>query len=84
MTLDIAAVGEVDQLARNSVRAFDEMRASPPLPGHGPARLPGEGKRAMLAQRRAEGVVLYAALRRDLQDLAEEYALCEQFEALYS
>lgn len=48
-------------------------RASEPLPGHGPVRLPGDGRAAAIARRRTHGIDLDPALRADLEALAREY-----------
>ncbi len=52
---------------------FDEMRASKPLPGHDPVRMPGEGKHSAADHRRRNGPQLNSALRQDLLTLAELY-----------
>lgn len=74
MALDPRAFGITD-FEQQAKHVFDEMRASEPLPGHDPVRLPGEGKTAAAAQRRENGLDLNPALRRDLVALAEEYGL---------
>lgn len=60
-------------------RVFDEMRASKPLPGHTPVRLPGDGKTAVATARMEQGLDLKPALRRDLDALKAEYALDSSF-----
>ena len=75
MALNVAAFGTEDTFAETAARVFDEMRASTPLPGHDPVRLPGEGKSAAVAQRRENGLVLNPALCRDLAALAQEYGI---------
>lgn len=75
MALDLAAFGLSDHFAENAARIFAQMRASQPLPGHSPVRLPGDGKTAAAQARRNDGVALNPALRRDLQALAQEYGL---------
>jgi LDH2 family malate/lactate/ureidoglycolate dehydrogenase len=79
MALNIAAFGSVDRFSATAARVFDEMRASEPLPGHDKVRLPGEGKGDAVARRRAEGITLNPALRRDLTALAGEYGLDAAF-----
>jgi len=74
MALDPSAFGITD-FKQRAKHVFDEMRASAPLPGYDPVRLPGEGKGAAAADRRANGIDLNPALRRDLQALAAEYGL---------
>lgn len=80
MALDIGAFGLTpDAFAIAAARVFGEMRASEPLPGHDPVRLPGDGKTAAAAKRRAEGLHLNPALQRDLQQLAADVGLPDPF-----
>jgi len=79
MALDLAAFGAQDAFPAATARAFDDMRASEPLPGNDPVRLPGEGKGEAMARRRERGLELNPALRRDLESLAVEYALDAPF-----
>lgn len=72
MALDPAAFG-ITNFGLRANRVFDEMRASSPLPGHDPVRLPGEGKTAASNARRDQGLDLKPALRRDLEALRTEY-----------
>lgn len=73
MALDPAAFGMGEQFAQTAAHAFDEMRASPPLPGHAPVRLPGDGKHKAAEERRRSGLLLDTALHQDLLALAELY-----------
>jgi LDH2 family malate/lactate/ureidoglycolate dehydrogenase len=73
--LDPAAFGDPEAIARAAACALDAMRAAPPLPGFDAVRVPGDGKAALRARNRAEGVPLHAALRRDLDAIAAELAL---------
>ena len=79
MAIDPAAFGMGQDFARSAARVFAEFRASPPLPGHAPVRLPGDGKTAATQARRRDGLVLNAALRRDLNDLAASCGLAQPF-----
>lgn len=79
MALDLAAFGMGDDFAETASRIFDEFRASPPLPGHDPVRLPGDGKTAFAEARRRDGVTLNPALRRDLDLLAADCGLTPLF-----
>ncbi|MDV7143452.1 Ldh family oxidoreductase [Tropicimonas sp. TH_r6] len=81
MALDPAAFGMGDGFAEAAARVFDEMRASDPLPGHDPVRLPGDGKTAAAEARRSGGVPLNPALRRDLNALAADCGLAAPFAA---
>jgi LDH2 family malate/lactate/ureidoglycolate dehydrogenase len=77
--IDIAAFADPEEFTRTATRVFAEMRASEPLPGHDPARLPGYGKAASIAERRARGLFLNAALVHDLSALAVEYGIDDPF-----
>jgi len=70
--IDIAAFGHPATFTASATRAFAEMRASPPLPGHDPVRVPGDGRDAARAARLETGVTLHPALRADLDRLAKD------------
>ncbi len=70
--IDLAAFGDPDTIAKAATRVFAELRASEPLPDHEPVRIPGEGRSAALAQCLANGLDLHAALRRELDVIADE------------
>lgn len=72
MALNPDAFGIGPDFAAEAARVFAEMRASPPLPGHDPVRLPGDGKSALANTRRSGGLTLNPALRKDLNSLAAE------------
>ncbi|MGQ0567328.1 MAG: Ldh family oxidoreductase [Gemmobacter sp.] len=73
--IDIAAFGDVDTFTTTATRVFAEMRASPPLPGHDPVRVPGDGREAARARRIADGIALHPALRADLDRIAKDLAI---------
>lgn len=73
--INIAMFRPVEEFAASAARALGEMRASPPLPGHEPVRVPGDGKGAARQKRLDEGLDLHPALRRDLAALAEELGI---------
>ena len=79
MALDPAAFGLGDDFAAKAARIFDNMRASRPLPGHDPVRMPGDGKSALAEAHRSGGVPLNPALRRDLNALADDCGLAPLF-----
>jgi LDH2 family malate/lactate/ureidoglycolate dehydrogenase len=70
--IDIAAFCNPRDFADAAAAAFAEMRASAPLPGHDPVRVPGDGRGALRARTLAEGLPLHAALRRELDAIAGE------------
>jgi len=74
-----AAFGMSGDFGGAASRVFDEMRASAPLPGHDPVRLPGDGKTAAAEARRIKGLKLTPALQRDLNSLAEDCGLPQPF-----
>jgi LDH2 family malate/lactate/ureidoglycolate dehydrogenase len=73
--IDIAAFGDPDLFLTSANRAFAEMRASAPLPGHDPVRVPGDGKKAARAARLANGIALHPALRAELDRVAQDLAI---------
>jgi LDH2 family malate/lactate/ureidoglycolate dehydrogenase len=73
--IDIAAFGDPAAFAAAATRAFDQMRASAPLPGHAPVRVPGDGRTAARAARLAEGIALHPALRAELDRIAADLAI---------
>ena len=73
--IDIAAFGDPATYAAAAARVFAEMRASPPLPGHDPVRIPGDGRGAAYAERAAQGLEMHAALRRELDAIATEFGV---------
>lgn len=79
MALDPAAFGLGTDFAAEAARVFAEMRASAPLPGHDPVRLPGDGKTRAADARRREGLSLNPALQRDLNTLAADCGLAPPF-----
>lgn len=76
LALDPLAFGIADFGSRTG-RVFDEMRASNPLPGHDPVRLPGDGKTEAVRLRKDRGLELKPSLRKDLEALAIEYGINE-------
>ncbi len=73
--IDIAAFGDPDAFIATATRVFAEMRASPPLPGHDPVRVPGDGRKAARAQRLANGISLHPSLRAELDRIAIDLAI---------
>lgn len=79
MALDPAAFGAEETFTQAAAQAFDEMRASTPLPGHEPVRLPGENKGAFAEQNRRNGLDLGPALCRDLAAVADALSVEHPF-----
>ncbi len=73
--LRISAFGDPAQFGRTADALFDQMRASAPLPGHDPVRIPGEHRGATRAERVAAGIPLHPNLRRELAAIAGELAI---------
>ncbi|MGQ7845785.1 Ldh family oxidoreductase [Granulosicoccus sp. 3-233] len=73
MALDPAAFGMGSDFGSTVAGIFADMRASEPLPGHDPVRLPGDGKTTAAAERRRNGLSLNGALHEDLLALAQLY-----------
>ncbi|MGH6917069.1 MAG: Ldh family oxidoreductase, partial [Geminicoccaceae bacterium] len=68
----IEAFGDPDAFLAAVDLAFDDMRASAPLPGHDPVRIPGEGRGATWRERQAAGLPLHANLLAELGKIAVE------------
>lgn len=75
VAIDIAAFGDPAAFAAGAARIFAELRASPPLPGHDPVRVPGDGRQAARAQRIVKGIAVHPALRAELDRIANELAI---------
>lgn len=75
MALNVEAFGALEDFTCNTSRAFDEMRASEPLPGHPSVRLPGDGKHKQTTQCAQNGVHISSALFDDLKSLAAEHEI---------
>ena len=72
VALSIAAFEEVDDFKRRVDKLVREIRRSKPLPGVDRVWLPGEQSRAKLEERSRLGVPVPAALRTNLDKLAQE------------
>jgi LDH2 family malate/lactate/ureidoglycolate dehydrogenase len=75
--IDISAFGDPAAFASTAARVFAERRAAPPLPGHDPVRIPGDGRNAARGRRAADGLALHAALRRELDAIAGELEIAK-------
>ncbi len=73
--IDIAALGDLASFVTAATGTFADMRASPPLPGHDPVRVPGDGRGAARAARLADGIALHPALRAELNRIASDLAI---------
>ncbi len=73
--INIAAFCAVDDFHATAARVFAEMRASDPLPGHDPVRVPGDGREAGMAARLAHGIALHPSLRAELGRIAKTLGL---------
>ncbi|MDQ2065876.1 Ldh family oxidoreductase [Xinfangfangia sp. CPCC 101601] len=73
--IDIAAFGELGDFIAAATRSFAELRASTPLPGHEPPRIPGEGRSALRAKHLTEGIPLHQALQAELDRIADELSI---------
>lgn len=73
--IDIASFGDLNAFIQSASRVFADLRASPPLPGHAPVRVPGDGRQAARAARLENGLILHPALKRDLDHIAKDLAI---------
>jgi LDH2 family malate/lactate/ureidoglycolate dehydrogenase len=72
VAISIAAFGEVDDFRRRVDKLVREIRRSKRMPGVDRVWLPGEQSRAKLEERSKLGVPIPAALRANLDKLAQE------------
>lgn len=70
--IDVAAFTDPAGFRAAAAQAFADLRASEPLPGHDPVRIPGEGRGATRERHLREGLALHPNLRRELDALATE------------
>jgi LDH2 family malate/lactate/ureidoglycolate dehydrogenase len=70
--LRIDAFGDPEAILADVDRAFAELRASRPLPGHDPVRIPGQGRGATYRERQAAGLPLHPSLLAELGRIAAE------------
>lgn len=73
--INIAAFGDPAAFVADATRAFAQMRASDPLPGHDPVRVPGDGREATRARHLASGVPVHPTLRAELDRIAADLAI---------
>lgn len=73
--INIAAFGDPAAFVTAATHAFAQMRASDPLPGYDPVRVPGDGREATRARRLANGVPVHPALRAELDRIATDLAI---------
>jgi LDH2 family malate/lactate/ureidoglycolate dehydrogenase len=73
--IDIAAFGDPAAFTAAAAHAFAQMRASAPLPGHDPVRVPGDGREATRTRHLAGGVPIHPALRTELDRIAQDLAI---------
>ena len=72
VALDIKAFTDVDQFKTGIDEVWKQMKSSPLLPGYDEIRLPGERLAAITKERSENGIPLAAALRANLDALADE------------
>jgi LDH2 family malate/lactate/ureidoglycolate dehydrogenase len=71
----IDAFGDPGRFRTTVDAVFDQMRASSPLPGHEPVRIPGEGRGATWRERQANGLPLHPNLMAELGRIADELGI---------
>ncbi|MEM1130700.1 MAG: Ldh family oxidoreductase [Pseudomonadota bacterium] len=77
--IDVAAFGDPATFTASVSRIFEEFRASEPLPGHDPVRLPGEGRTERAEARRSAGLKLNDALSAELRKISSEAGVHHPF-----
>jgi LDH2 family malate/lactate/ureidoglycolate dehydrogenase len=70
--IKLAAFADPDLFGRTVDAVFEQMRASAPLPGHDPVRIPGERREATRRERLAAGIPLHPNLWKELAAIAGE------------
>ena len=75
--ISVSAFAEEDEFGAAVDTVFDDMRASEPLPGHEPVRIPGERREAARRERIETGVPLHPKLRAELQKIAGELGIAD-------
>jgi LDH2 family malate/lactate/ureidoglycolate dehydrogenase len=75
--ISVSAFADVDEFGSAVDTVFDDMRASEPLPGHDPVRIPGERREADRRDRLISGVPLHPKLRSELQKIAGELGIAD-------
>lgn len=73
--INIAAFGELAVFEAGCRSVFAEFKASTPLPGHDPVRIPGEGRHDLLAGSQRDGVPVHPTLRAELDRIASEFGV---------
>lgn len=73
--INIAAFGELAVFEAGCRSVFAEFKASTPLPGHDPVRIPGEGRHDLLAESQRDGVPVHPTLRAELDRIASEFGV---------
>jgi LDH2 family malate/lactate/ureidoglycolate dehydrogenase len=73
----VSAFADQDEFGSAVDTVFDDMRASEPLPGHEPVRIPGERREASRRERVESGVPLHPKLRAELRKIAGELGIAD-------
>jgi LDH2 family malate/lactate/ureidoglycolate dehydrogenase len=73
--ISVGAFGDPQIFGDQVERSFDEMRASKPLPGHDPVRVPGEGRESLRDDRREHGIPVHTNLLKELGSIASELGI---------
>jgi LDH2 family malate/lactate/ureidoglycolate dehydrogenase len=73
--ISVSAFSDGGSFGRSVDALFDDMRASAPLPGHEPVRIPGEMREQIRRKRAAEGIPLHPSLRAELGKIAGELGI---------
>jgi len=73
--INLAAFGDPATIAADAAKLCADLEASATLPGHDGVRIPGAGRTALYAERRAKGLPLHPNLRRALDEIASECGL---------
>ena len=75
--VSVEAFGDVEAFKAAADAVFAEMRASEPLPGHDPVRIPGDGRPGVYDDRCTNGIPLHPNLVKVLGSIAAELKIAE-------
>jgi LDH2 family malate/lactate/ureidoglycolate dehydrogenase len=75
LALDIARFRTPAEFGRDAAATLDELRASQPVPGGGPIRLPGDERARRQSERARDGIAIPPPLMKNLDALADRLGI---------
>ena len=77
VALDVSRFRAMSEFGRDANATLDELRASKPVPGGGPVRLPGDERAKRQLERSRDGIAIAAPLLKQLDALAERQGIAQ-------